>query len=136
MTQEQANITITLMRYFIPILLLLAAAWYFTTGIRVGLVTFTPATMINANGKATYHLRAFEDKKQVGFIGSCTVKSGLAVVRLLRPDGTQAAGQECLTGGPWSINVQERSVPGNYRAVVEYKNFNGTIELKEAPPGK
>lgn len=124
------------MRYALPILLLLAAAWYYTTGIRVGLVTFTPTTMINANGKATYHLRAFEDQKQIGFTGTCTVKSGQAVVRLLRPNGSQAAGQTCSSGGPWAINVQEKSIPGNYKTVVEYRNFNGKIELKEALPGK
>ncbi|WP_135229292.1 hypothetical protein [Deinococcus fonticola] len=124
------------MRYLIPILLLLAAAWYFTTGFRVGVVTFTPTTMINANGKATYNLRSFEERKQVGLIGTCTVKSGLATVRLLRPDGTQADGKECPPGGPWSITVQDKGISGNYRAVIEYRNFNGKIELNELPPGK
>ena len=124
------------MRYALPILLLLAAAWYFTTGIRVGLVTFTPATMINANGKSQYKIRAYEEKQQVGLTGTCTVKSGRATIRLNRPDGTSVAGQECQTGGPWSINVRSQGAAGFYTASVEYNNFNGKIELNTIAPGK
>lgn len=127
------------MKYFIPILLALLAGWYFTTGVRLGLVTFTPTTMFNANGSASYNLRAFEDKQQVGLVGSCRVTAGRATIVLLSPSGTQVAGQECVpaaTGeaGHWSINVVGRGQPGNYKAVVNYSNFNGSIELNDASP--
>lgn len=123
------------MRYALPILLLLAAAWYFTTGIRVGLVTFTPATMINANGKSKYKIRAFETKQVVGVQGTCTVKSGKATVTLYRPDGTPVAAQDCLPGGPWSLSMQGQGSAGMYQATINYRNFNGKIELNDVSAG-
>lgn len=118
------------MRYFLPILLVLAAAWYFTTGVRLGMVTFTPTQMFNANGESTYNIRAFEDYHQVGMTGSCDVKSGEADIRLYAPGGSQVAGQACQKG-KWSINISGRGSTGFYRVVVNYHSFSGRIELNE-----
>lgn len=124
------------MRYLIPALLILAALWYFTTGVRLGMVTYTPTIMFNANGKSTYTVRAAEERQQVGIAGTCKVTSGVATIRLLSPGGTQVAGQACERApngqaGNWSVNLLGSGNAGLYKVVLEYKNFSGQLELNE-----
>lgn len=119
------------MRYLLPVLLILAAIWYFTTGIRVGVVTFTPTYMANANGSASYRIRAFDERQQVGYSGGCQVRSGQAVIQFFNPAGNLAAQPIQCVSGNWSINVLGSGAPGFYKAVVNYKNFTGKITLNE-----
>ena len=122
------------------LLVALAAALtllYFTLGLRLGYVTLTETYMLHAVGTNTYTFRTLEDNQFVGVVGSCQVKSGRATVRLYGPRGNQIAGQVCQPGAlnKWSLNVLGGGQTGNYRVVVNFDKYTGSINLQETRAG-
>lgn len=122
------------MRYFVPLVFIVLAALYFTLGLRAGYLTLTKTYMYNANGTNTYSYQATDDQQRLGVTGSCEVSGGQATVTLLDPSGTQIAGQTCQKG-KWSLNVMGGGKVGLYKVVVNFKKFNGTMELNETHAG-
>lgn len=132
MNQVQFGITLRQMRYIILVLLIALAALYFTTGIRLGIVTGGGSVqMFNANGVANYPMRTADTLQQIGMVGSCEVTKGTATLRLLNSDGVQLAGQTC-SRGKWSVNLMTGGEIGGYTVQVNYKNFTGKMNLQEA----
>ena len=119
------------MRFLFVALAVAVALLYFTVGLRFGYVTLTPTHLLNAQGENKYAFELYEADKNVGVRGTCSVRSGKAVVRLLDPSGTQVAGQTCPKG-EWSLNLLGGGKLGVYRLTVEFDRYSGTLDLKEA----
>ena len=120
------------MRFLIALLLILAVALgltYTFGGIKLGLVTLTPARLWNAQGENSFAYLNGGSGVQV--TGQCDAKSGLAILRLLDPDGLQVGGQQCPKG-TWSINMSGRGKIGSYRLSVAYLDYTGTLDLHVA----
>lgn len=122
------------MRYVILVVLAALAAWYFTTGIRLGIVTGGTVTMFNANGTSKYPFKTDGPNQQVGVTGSCNVQKGSITLRLLDSRGTQVAGQQCPKGN-WSFNLMSSGEVGEYNVEVQYHAFTGKLTLNETRKG-
>lgn len=125
------------MRILLVALAAALAALYFTLGLRLGYLTLTETYLLHASGTNTYSFRTLEDRQFVGVTGSCRVSRGRAAVRLYSPLGKQLAGQVCEQGprNDWSLNVLGGGQAGTYRLVVNFDQYTGSINLKEARSG-
>ncbi len=118
------------MKYLIALLLILAVALgltYHFGGVKLGLVTLTPARMWNAQGENTYAY--LDGGSGVQVTGECEAKSGLAILRLIDPDGLQVGGQQCPKG-TWTIGMTGKGKTGSYRLTIAYLNYTGSFNLK------
>lgn len=119
------------MRLLVVALALVLTLVYFTFGLRLGYVTLTPTYMFNATGTNHYSFEAYEPGQIVGVRGSCDVRSGSAVFRLLNERGEQVAGQSCPKG-TWSLTVQAPGDVGRYFLNIDLDKFSGKIDVQEA----
>ncbi|SMB91558.1 hypothetical protein SAMN00790413_01190 [Deinococcus hopiensis KR-140] len=114
-------------------LVVIAAAvlLYFTVGLRLGYVTLMPTQLYNANGQNHYGFEAFEDNQSVGVTGTCRVREGRAVLRLLDPSGKQVATQTCVPG-VWSLQLTGYGQQGFYKLYINFDRYTGVMDLNES----
>lgn len=123
------------MQVLVAVFLLIAGGLYFTTGIRLGMVTMMPTTMFGAKGVSEYKLRTHEMGSRVGANGTCEAKKGSVEFVMVGPDGKLHQKALCRSGKKVKINVMAGGKPGMYKLRATYKNFDGKVELVEARDG-
>jgi hypothetical protein len=121
------------MKIFLAVLVVIAVGIglaYNFGGIKLGLVTITPARMWNAQGQVSFAY--LNGNSGVVVTGDCEAKSGNATLRLLDPDGLQVGGQVCPKG-KWLINgLTGNGKFGTYKLTVDYQHYTGSMNIKVA----
>lgn len=110
------------------------ALLYFTIGIRLGFVTLSPTYLFNAQGHNSYSFETYEDTQAVGVTGTCRVRKGRAVLRLIDPSGNQVAGRTCPRGF-YTLELMGKGQQGFYRLEIDFEHFSGVMDLKETRSG-
>lgn len=118
------------MRYILLIIVLALTGWYFTTGIRLGMVTSGNVRMYNANGSAEYPLRTAETYQKLRVTGSCDVQKGTATLHFYDPKGAAIGSQVCRIG-KWKINKEMGGQAGYYKMIIHYHNYTGTLNIQD-----
>lgn len=123
------------MQVLLAVFALIVGGLYFTVGLRLGSVTMMPTQMFAAKGKSVYEFRTVEEGNKVGVAGTCVATKGSANFYMLGADGNVQQSASCVPGQTWGINLMAGGRPGIYRLQVEYKNFDGKIDIQEKRAG-
>ncbi|MFN8509601.1 MAG: hypothetical protein U0Z75_03405 [Deinococcaceae bacterium] len=117
------------MRSLIVLLLVGLAAWYFTIGIRFGLVTEWPTQIFNGNGTSTYEKEIFTPKYPLNIRGTCNTLSGKLTIRVLTPSRQVLASTVC-TKGPKNVSINLVPGVGKYPLELKFERYFGSIDVR------
>jgi hypothetical protein len=116
------------MRSLIVLAIIGLAVWYFTIGIRIGLLTDWPTQIFNGNGTNTYTKDIVYDKYALTVIGTCTTSSGKATISVTSPQGRTLASVQC-TKGKQNVNIKLVPGLGKFPLIVKMEKFTGNIDV-------
>ncbi len=116
------------MRSLVVLAIIGLAVWYFTIGIRIGLLTDWPTQIFNGNGTNTYTKEIVYDKYQLTLVGTCTTSSGKATISFTSPQGRTLAGVVC-SKGTQAVNIKLLPGIGKFPLIVKLEKFTGNIDV-------
>ena len=116
------------MRELFVIALIGIGIWYFTIGVRVGLIGTWPTTLLNAKGTNNYPVTILRDGNSVTIRGSCTTWSGKAAIYLLGPKG-QVLGSALCSKDIQTLNIVYKAVMAEYNVQVKMDGYSGRLDF-------
>ncbi|MBC7645692.1 MAG: hypothetical protein H7095_01080 [Pseudopedobacter sp.] len=116
------------MRELFVIALIGIGIWYFTIGVRIGLVGTWPTTLVNAKGTNNYSVTILRDGNTVTIKGTCTTWSGKVEIYLQGPRG-QVLGSAVCSKGTQSLNIVYIAVMADYNVQVKMESYSGRLDF-------
>jgi len=119
------------MRQLAVIALIGIAVWYFTIGVRVGLIGTWPTTLLNAKGTNNYPITVLRDGNTLSVKGSCTTWGGKLEVYLLGPRQEVLGSAQC-SKATQSLNLSIRAVKADYNVQIKMEAFSGRLDFSSS----
>jgi len=116
------------MRQLAVIALIGIAVWYFTIGVRVGLIGTWPTTLFNAKGTNNYPITVLRDGNTLTIAGSCTTYGGKLEIYVLGPRNEVVSSAQC-SKATQSLNLKVRAVKADYNVQVKMEGFSGRLDF-------
>ncbi len=116
------------MRQLLVIALIGIAVWYFTIGVRVGLIGTWPTTLLNAKGTNNYPFTVLRDGNTLSVTGSCTTWGGKLEVYILGPR-REVLGSALCSKATQTLNMRVRAVKADYNVQVKMEAYSGRLEF-------
>jgi hypothetical protein len=116
------------MRELFVIALIGIGIWYFTIGVRIGLIGTWPTTILNAKGTNNYPVTILRDGNTVTIKGTCTTWSGKASIYLQGPRG-EALGSALCSKDTQSLDIRYKAVEGEYNVQVIMESYSGRLDF-------
>ncbi len=116
------------MRQLVVIALIGIAVWYFTIGVRVGLIGTWPTTLLNAKGTNNYGVTVLRDGNTLTVKGSCTTFSGKLSLYVLGPRNEVLSSALC-NKDTQAINLVVKAVKADYNVQVKMEAYSGRLDF-------
>jgi hypothetical protein len=117
------------MRTLVVFAIIGLAVWYFTIGIRIGLIGEWPTQIFNGNGTASYVEEIVFRTYPVDVTGSCSTQSGKATISITNQQGQVLSSVQC-TKGMTVVNMRIRPGIGKYPVLIKLEKYFGTLNIR------
>jgi len=119
------------MRQLLVIALIGIGVWYFTIGVRIGLIGTWPTTLFNAKGTNNYPITVLRDGNTLSVKGSCTTYGGKLEIYVLGPQSQVVSSAQC-NKDTQSLNLSVLAVKADYNVQVKMEGFSGRLDFSSS----